>query len=124
MSKRIIETDIAIDSVYHDLDSDAFEEEKAKLQAVKDRCEDEDDYNAWKEFFISEEYKKLNRKRFLTCTYLFAGIGQYEAIIPEEEKDSFLCWIDGNGSAFFGGDREASEEEIKTYIALHADEEN
>ena len=118
-----LETDIATDSIYHELDSDAFEAEKEQLQAVIDRCEDEADYNAWKESFISEEFKKLNGKRFLTCTYLFAGIGQYEAIIPEEEKESFQCWINGNGSAFFGGDREATEEEIKTYIALHAGEE-
>ena len=52
-------------------------------------------------------------KKFLTYSYLFAGIGQYKQTIPEEQKESFLCWIQGNGSAFCDSGRDASEEEIK-----------
>lgn len=116
-----LETDVETESVFHDLDDESFEMEKARLEAVKERCEDESDFRAWKNNYITMEYEKIKGKKFLVCSYLFAGIGQYEAIIPAEQKDSFICWINGNGSAFFGGEREATEEDIKKYIALQAD---
>jgi len=115
-----LETDVNTESVFHDMDDEAFDAEKAKLEAVKERCEDEADFQTWKNEYLSSEYEKVKRKKFLVCTFLFAGIGQYEAIIPEEQKESFICWIDGNGSAFFGGEREATEDEVKNYLALQA----
>ena len=93
--------------------------EKRQLKTVKGKC-DEADYQAWKETYIARELKKLNGKKFLACEYLFAGIGQYEAVIPEEDKGELVSWINGNGSAFLGSEREATEEEIKRYIALQA----
>ena len=116
-----LETDVETESVFHDFDDEAFDAEKAKLAAVKERCSDEADFQAWKTSYLTAEYEKVKGKRFLVCGYLFAGIGQYEAIIPAEQKDSFICWINGNGSAFFAGEREATEDEIKKYLALQAD---
>ncbi len=113
-------TDIETESVFHDMDGEAFDAEKAQFDAVKERCDDEADFQTWKTGYINAEYEKIKESKFLVCTYLFAGIGQYEAIIPEEQKDSFICWINGNGSAFLGGEREATEDEIKKYIALQA----
>lgn len=116
-----LETDVETETVFHDIDCEEFDAEKAMLEAVKERCEDEADFQAWKNDYITSEYEKVKGKEFLVCSYLFAGIGQYEAIIPVEQKESFISWINGNGSAFFGGEREAKENEIKKYIALQAD---
>ena len=116
-----LETDIETESVFHDMDDRAFAVEKATLDIVKDRCEDEADFQAWKRSYIASEYEKVKDRSFLVCSYLFAGIGQYEAIIPADQKAAFVSWINGNGSAFFGGEREATEDEIKKYIALQAD---
>ena len=116
-----LETDIATDSIFHEMDSEAFDAEKTKLEAIKERCEDEEDFETWKNGYLTSEYEKVKGEKFLVCRYLFAGIGQYEAILPAEQKESFICWIDRNGSAFYGGEREATEAEIKKYLALHAD---
>lgn len=115
-----LETDIATDSVYHDIDVKAFKDESKQLKKLIKVCESQKLYEDWKQAFISKEFEKVKGQKFLTCTYIFAGIGQYEDTIPETELKSFMCWINGNGSAFFGGSREATESEIKQYIALHA----
>ena len=115
-----LETDIETDSVFHDLDVQVLKEQEARLDAVLARCEDEDDYEEWKQTYIESEYESLKDRKFLTYSYLFAGIGQYKQTIPEEQKESFLCWIQGNGSAFCDSGRVASEEEIKHYIAMTA----
>lgn len=115
-----LETDIETESVYHDMDGAAFENEKLQLEAIINRCEDEDEYQSWKQTYIDAEYAKMKDKGFLVCKYIFAGIGQYESVIPKEAKESFICWINGNGSAFFGGEREATENDIRRFIALQA----
>ena len=102
------------------MDADAFEQEKRDLKAVIEACESDDDYAEWKENYLNSELANLNGQKIIVCKYLFAGLGQYEAIIPECGLESFKCWINGNGSAFFGGTREATEEEVKTFIALSA----
>jgi len=33
--------------------------------------------------------------------------------------ESFKCWINGNGSAFFTGCRDANKREIRTYVSQH-----
>ena len=114
-----METDIKTESVFHDMDDEGIEQEEKRLLIIKEKCDDED-YLSWVNTFISAEFEKIKDVKFLVCTYLFAGIGQYDIIIPEDQKESFMCWINSNGSAFYGGDREATEEEIKTFIALHA----
>ena len=115
-----LEADIETPSIFNDLDGEELKGKKMKLQIAKERCTDDSDYEAWKQKFIADEFKKVAGKTFLTCKYMFAGIGQYEATIPEEEKESFVCWINGNGSAFYGGERKATEEEVKRYLALQA----
>lgn len=114
-----METDIKTESVFHDMDDEGLEQEEKRLLIIKEKCDDEE-YLSWVKAFISAEFEKIKDVKFIVCTYLFAGIGQYDIIIPEDQKESFICWINGNGSAFYGGDREATEEEIKTFIALHA----
>ena len=116
-----LETDIKTGSVFHDMDTMAFASEKMTCKAAKERCEDEEDYQSWKKEYLATEYEKVKDQKFLVCTYIFAGIGQYEAIIPADQKTSFIGWINANGSAFLGGEREATEEEVKKYIALKAD---
>lgn len=120
LMRLFLETDIETESVFKDMDGGSQKYEEIQLQAVNERIEDESDYSAWKQAYLDEEYAKVKDQKFLTCTYLFAGIGQYEMTIPAEEKKSFLEWIQANGSAFFGGERNATEEEIKRMIALHA----
>ncbi len=121
--RLFLEADINTDSVFNDMDPDSLEMEEAQLSAVKERCEDDQDYESWKEEYLTSELAKIAGKKIITCDYLFAGIGQYTMTMPEEEKESFICWINGNGSAFFCGEREATDEEIKTYIALQANPE-
>lgn len=114
-----LEGEILTPNVYQDLDDGAFESLKRKLRNAAARCEDEKEYEAWKNEYVAAEYEKLKGRKFITIPYLFAGIGQYEATMPVEQKASFFCWINGNGSAFAGTERDATEEEIKNYIALH-----
>lgn len=115
-----LEAETHTPNIYQDLDDDAFRSMKRKLRSVIAQCDDEKDYKAWKDKFIAAEYEKLKDRKFVTFSYLFAGIGQYKATMPVEQKESFMCWINGNGSAFAGAERDATEEEIKNYIALHA----
>ena len=115
-----VETDLETESVYKDMDASAVRKEEKVLAALIDACGD--DYEDWKQDYLDREYEKVKDKKFLVCGYLFAGIGQYKATIPEEALPSFQCWINGNGSAFFGSSREATKEEVIKYLALHADE--
>ena len=115
-----LETDIATPSVFHDLDGEALRTEKAQLNVIMGSCTDEAEYQSWKEDYLAKEFEKLSGKKFLTIDYLFAGIGQYDAVIPEEDKESFMCWISSNGSAFLANERESTEDEIKRYIAIIA----
>ena len=117
-----IETDIKIDSVFKDMDASAAREEKKLLKVLRDACSDEKDYKAWKKKYLDSEYEKVKDKKFLVYNYLFAGIGQYEMILPEEALAYFQSWINGSGSAFMGEGRDASKEEVRTYLALHAND--
>ena len=47
--RLFLEADINTDSVFNDMDPDSIEMEKAQLSAIKERCEDEQDYESWKE---------------------------------------------------------------------------
>ena len=39
---------------------------------------------------------------------------------PVDQKEAFVCWLDDNESAFYEGDREASAEEVRWYLAQQA----
>lgn len=114
------EADIATDTVFHELGDYNEDMEKSRLNKLKAACVSEADYNAWKESFIAAEYAKVKDLSFLSCSYMFAGIGQYRAVIPAEALEAFKEWINSNGSAFFGESREATEDEVKQLIALSA----
>ena len=115
-----LEANLNTSSVFHDMDAGAVKNMKSQLKAVIAKCQNETDYKEWKASYIATEFDKLKGTSFITCTYMFAGIGQYDTTMPAEQKKSFICWINANGSAFYGGDRAATEEEIKEYIALMA----
>ena len=115
-----LEANLNTSSVFHDMDAGAVKNMKNQLKSIIGKCENEADYQAWKASYIATEFDKLKGTEFITCTYIFAGIGQYDTTMPAEQKSSFICWINGNGSAFYAGDRAATEEEIKEYIALLA----
>ena len=115
-----LEADINFESVFHDMDYEEFEMEKKQLEAVIAGCESEEDYLIWKTEYVDSEFERVGDQKYIVCKYMFSGIGQYEMIMPAEGLESFKCWIDGNGSAFFLGEREALANEIKTFIALNA----
>ncbi|MBR6357468.1 MAG: hypothetical protein IKR99_04825, partial [Lachnospiraceae bacterium] len=115
-----LQTDSESVSVFHDIDPEGFAEEKDQLAVVLERCKDQAGFEAWKNAFISEEYEKSKNQKFITCKYVFVNMGQYETTIPASGKETFLEWINGSGAGFFESDREATEAEIKQYIALHA----
>ncbi|MBR3262073.1 MAG: hypothetical protein IKF93_03040 [Lachnospiraceae bacterium] len=115
-----LQTDSESVSVFHDIDPEGFAEEKDQLAVVLERCKDQAGFEAWKNAFISEEYEKSKNQKFITCKYVFVNMGQYETTIPTSGKETFLEWINGSGAGFFESDREATEAEIKQYIALHA----
>ena len=115
-----LQTDSESVSVFHDIDPEGFAEEKDQLVVVLERCKDQTAFEAWKKAYISEEYEKSKNQQFITCKYVFVNMGQYETTIPASGKETFLEWINGSGAGFFESDREATEEEIKQYIALHA----
>ena len=115
-----LQTDSTSVSVFHDIDPEGFAEEKDQLAVVLERCQDQAGFEAWKNAYISEEYEKSKNQEFITCKYVFVNMGQYETTIPASGKETFLEWINGSGAGFFESDREATEAEIKQYIALHA----
>ena len=115
-----LQTDSETESVFHDIDPEGFAEEKDQLLAAMERCQDKAAYDAWKKVYIAEEFEKRKNQKFITLRYVFVEYGQYETTIPEAEKEPFLEWLNGSGSAFLESVREADEEERKAYIAMHA----
>ena len=108
-----------VESIFKDMSPEDVAINEYILEEVQ-KLIDADEYEAWKKNYLDSEYEKLKDRRFLAVSYMFAGIGGYDDVIPEEQFDSFICWINGNGSAFFTGKREATEEEVREYIARHA----
>lgn len=108
-----------VESVFKDLSAEDVAVNEYILKEVR-KVINADEYEVWKQNYLETEYSKLKSHGFLAVSYMFAGVGGYDDVIPEEQFESFICWINGNGSAFFTGKREATEEEIKMYIARHA----
>ena len=122
MHRFSMEASILYPHVY-DVFADVTKEDKKRaLSHLQAKCNSEDDYQNWKADFLKEAKDKLEMKKvkILACDYLFAGIGSYTAMIPEEQLPGFKCWINENGSAFFGEARPAEEKEIEAFIALNA----
>lgn len=108
-----------VESIFKDMSPEDVAINEYILEEVQ-KLIDTDEYEAWKKNYLDSEYEKLKGCSFLAVSYMFAGIGGYDDVIPEEQFQSFMCWINGNGSAFFTGKREATEEEVREYIARHA----
>lgn len=103
-------------SIFKDMDGDHLFE--STFDAVKSACDSEENYRVWEESYLKEQKNKYKDIHFITCKYAWAGFGQYEQPMPEEKKDEFIEWINGNGSAFYGGERKATPEEIDDYFRL------
>lgn len=111
------------ESIFKDLSPEDEAINEHILEEVR-KLIDENEYEDWKQKYLDTEYDKLKDHHFLVVSYMFAGFGGYDDVIPEEQFDSFICWINGNGSAFFTGKRDAEEDDVKQYIALHANDDD
>ncbi len=112
-----------MDSVFHDLDGQSGRRAAEKeLRRLRKMCRPEAAYQAWVETFIASEYEKMAAREFLSCDYVFAGMGRYRAVMLKEQLGSFVDWINANGSAFMGQPERATQEEIRQYIACHAND--
>ena len=120
--RLMVEVNIENPSWYSDFD-DIAKREKAVLEKLKKACSSEEAYKVWKNDLIDAKAKEVKEKqKIVVCSYILIP-SRYEEIMPEEMVPSFKCWIDGNGSAFFGGSRPATDSEIRTYVAQHIADE-
>lgn len=121
--RLMVETSLKNPSVYSDIEN-TTKREQAILEKLKAACASEEAYKVWKKDLIDAKIKEVIAKQnIVVCTYLFAGIGQYNEIMPEEMVESFKCWINESGSAFYGGCRDATRHEIRTYVSKHIADE-
>ena len=114
-----LETDVVLDSIFHDSDRNSFEYEKQYVKALVASCENEADYTLWKKNFLDEEFRAAKDRDIVVCRYIFNGFGQYEMLLPMEELHPFQGWLQ-SGGAMDAGMREATDEEVRRYIALNA----
>ena len=117
-NRLFLEACIKSPHVYDTMEADASRRMKKDLRAAI--ALGGAGYEEWKEKYIQEQLEGLKDEKFLTVHYVFAGIGNFDEVIREEQLPSFKQWIDGNGSAFMSEPREATVEEIKIYIAKNA----
>lgn len=115
-----LETELEHPSVYTDMDSEAQKSIERELKKLKAKYNDFL-YTEWVKTYIAQEFYNHKDENWVTVPYIFAGMGQYSKTFPENELECFRAWIDGNGSAFMGEPAPATDEEIKTAIALAAD---
>ena len=121
--RLMVEASLKNPSVFSDMDYTS-KREKAILEKLKAACGSEEAYKVWKKDLIDARVREVTEKQHIVvCHYIFAGMGQYDEIMPEEMVESFKCWIDHNGSAIFGGCRDATRREIRTYVAQHIADE-
>ena len=121
--RAMVEACIENPSVYDEAD-DIIAKEKAILKKLKQACFSEEAYEVWKKDYIDAKVKEVTEKHsFLACSYLFAGIGQYKELLPEEEMEGFKAWIDGCGSAFLVEVKKANKREIRSFVKMHIADE-
>ena len=117
--RLLLETMLKYPHVYDEVD-DSKKRERKLLSKLKAYCVPEEAYKVWKKDLIDVKAHEISEKEHLiVCHYMFVGVGSYDEVIPEEMLPSFKCWIDHNGSAFFGGSRDANKKEIRRYAAMH-----
>ena len=121
--RLMVETSLKYPHAYDDI-FNVQREEKAILKKLKEACGSEEAYKVWKKDLIDAKVKEVMEKQHIVaCSYMFIGIGQYEEVMPIEMVDSFKCWIDQNGSAFFGGMQDANKKQIRTFVSKHIADE-
>ena len=114
------EASIAVHPVEFDMDSGIEKAVRKELRALK-KDMDEKEYQAWKKQYLNTEYEKVKDQKWVTVHYLFAGIGSYNQTVPESQQECVIAFINANGSAFLGSINPATEEEVKSTLALFAD---
>ena len=114
-----LETDITVDSIFHDNDPDGFEYEKNYVRALTISTESEGEYVTWKKNYIESHFQATKERGIVVCSYIFSGHGIYGMILPQEELHPFQGWLQMSG-AMDAGLRDATDEEIRTYIAMQA----
>ncbi len=114
------ETDAAMNTVFHILDSDGFRLEQDELRRLIEFTKDEEDYKAWKEAFIEKWYHWFGLRKFFVYTYRFADQDTYSTTVAENEVPSFEEWLRSSRSISLENSREANEAEVREYIAVHA----
>ena len=121
--RLMVETSLKNPSVFSDMD-DTVKREEAILEKLKAACGSEEAYKVWKKDLVDAKMKEVMEKEHIVAvSYLFAGMGQYKEIMPLEEVESFKCWIDHCGAGFFGGYRDATKREIRSYVSKHIGDE-
>ena len=83
----------------------------------------EAEYQVWKKHFLDTKYEQEKGKNFKTCSYLFAGIGQYAVTVPEDQVGCIKDWVNAHGSGFFGSVEDATEEEVRIAIGKSCESE-
>ena len=121
--RLMVEESLKNPHVYDDI-FNVQRQEKAILKELKAAYTSEDAYKVWKKDLIDAKVREVMEKQHIVvCSYMFIGVGQYEEVMPIEMVDSFKCWIDHNGSAFFGGMQDANKRQIRSYVSKHIADE-
>ena len=117
-NRLFLETCIAHPHVYDAMDANVSRQMKKDLKMAETLSDE--GYEEWKAKYINDKIIEFQDVKFLTVHYMFAGMGSYDEVIPEDMLSSFICWINGNGSAFMSEPRESTMEEIRIYISKNA----
>jgi hypothetical protein len=117
-----IESDVFHDTVFHYIYIDEYDKHRKILKKLVPETDDER-YRVWKEDFINRQFAVTDRERIITVSYTYAGIGRYTEVMHEDDFDVFADFIADNSAATMGGKRQATDDEVKLYIALNVDVE-
>lgn len=88
----------------------------ANLETILAVGINEAEYQDWKKEYLDAKYEEEKGKNFKRCSFVVAGYGNYIQTVPENQIGCVQNWVDGNGSAFFGGVEDATEEDVKIAI--------
>lgn len=118
--RMMLEARLGAPNIEYDFDSDIRNKDINCLEKLRDACDSEENYLRFRKAYIDAELGKMDPTDYVKVSYLFAGIGQYETVMPKASLDGFKVWINSNGAAFLGDVQEANEEDRIAYILLNA----
>ena len=119
-NRLAIEAALSRSSMAKDADGGYTEVMENRLSMINAAIASEEDYEAWKEKFTEDIYSRVRLSDFIVCRYVVPGVGAYESTMLKTAMGMFKAQISRNSSALYAGEREATEEDVKLYIALHA----